>query len=264
MKKLGLLAAAAGLALGGSMAKADFVISSVRNPGPTIGTQATEIVDFTINNTGVTTGTGIASIDVALYSPSGMYVGVNSGKADVFFQKSASSQDSWIADQVGGTFATPVSLLNGGALSNTLGGSTLALGGNPSTTPPTALSTTGFVANTLVGGIAGTIYATQDTGGSDATPLWFARAVVPAGATVQILNPGGTPTSTQSNPTRLNGYEPLSGTFSPVQGGNFAASNDFATPYWIRRLRFRSRRALRWQALVRPDCWPVVAAMRNI
>jgi len=225
MKKLGFLAAAAGLILGGSVANADFVITSTRTAGPTIGAQTYDIVDFTVTNNGANgTGSTINSIDIALYSPQGMLIGArtgtNAGKPDVFFQTAASAQDSWIADQFGATTASPVTLGNAGNLTGTSGGGVLLLGQSPTTSAGVNNNTTGFVANQLVQGISGTIASTS---GADPSPLWFARAVVPTGATVQLLNPGGTATVPVSNPTRL--FEPNSGVFSPL-AGNFAAVNN--------------------------------------
>jgi len=229
MRKLGFMAAAAGLILSGSLAKADFVFSAQSQPGPTIGTQATTIYDFFVNNDGThSTGTGINSIDIAIYSPSGVYIGVrtglNAGKPDVFYTASGSAQDSWISDEFGATTSAPPITGNGGNLTNKTGGNVLAFGANPATTGGTADSNTGFTANQLVGGIAGTIFSTA---GADPTPLYFARAVVPAGATAVLLeNPGGTASAPTSNASRV--FEPNSGVLSPGTG-NFAATNDSGT-----------------------------------
>jgi len=233
MRQLGLLAAAAGLALSGSVVKADFVISSSRTAGPTIGGQATDIVDFTVTNTNTGgTGSTINSIDIAMSSPNGLYVGARTVSSvlrpDVFFGNSGSANDSWIGDELGltpgGTPQQPA-LGNTGNLTSTSGGNVLALGGNPTTTAGTATSSVVATANELFQAIAGTIFSTS---GADASPLWFARAVVPTGQPVTLYNPGGTISSTQANSSRS--FEPLSGTFSPLSG-SFAATNNFSTPY---------------------------------
>jgi len=223
MRKLGFLAAAAGLALSGSLAKADFVISSTRTAGPTISGQATDIVDFSVTNNGLNgTGAGVNSIDVALYSPQGLYVGAKSGHPDVFFTTASSANDSWIGDQSGltpGTTPTIPALGNGN-----LGGTTptvLTSGANPTTTAGTAASSAVGVANQLWQGIAGVLFAAPVN--PDTTPLWFARAVVPTGASVEMFNPAGTPSVPVSNVARS--FEPNSGVLSPGSG-NFAAINN--------------------------------------
>jgi len=224
MRKLGLLAAAAGLALGGSTAKADFVISSTRTAGPTINSAATDIVDFTVTNNGANgTGTTIKSFDVGLYSPSGMYIGVrtgaNAGIPDVLFQQLASQSLSWIADEA---FHTPPTspeqpaLGNGGNLAG-ISQLVLPLGQNPST--GTGVLTNTFTQNQLVQGIYAFL---QTTGTADASPLWFARAVVPHNASVSLLNTGGTATA----PTGSGrSFAPNSGLLSPGSG-SFAAINN--------------------------------------
>jgi len=231
MRKFALVAAAAGLAMCGSMAKADFTISSVKTTG-TIGGNPVDIYDFSITNTGTNgTGTGITSIDVGLYSPQGLYTGVRQNHPDVFFGTAGSIVDSWIGDQSGltpGVDTPGAPALGNGNLTTPAGGNVLPLGANPVTTAGTTNTNVTSVANQQFAGIAGVIFSTS---GPDTTPLWFARAVVPQGGVVTVFNPGGTINSTQANNTRQ--FEQLSGTFSPSQGGSFAATNDFATPYVV-------------------------------
>lgn len=225
MRKLGLLAAAAGLALSGSMAKADFVISAVKSTGPTINTQATDIYDFIVTNDGTHgTGTTINSIDIALTSNNGMFIGVRSGgRGDIFYTGAGSALDSWISDQAFNTPPTSLTSGGNGNLTTTAGGTILLLGQDPSTNAGTSNNATStFTANQLVQGIAGAIASTS---GADASPLWFARAVVPAGSTVSLFTPGGT----ASAPTSANrAFEPNSGVFSPLSG-SFAAINNSGT-----------------------------------
>jgi len=218
MRKLGVLAAAAGLAVSGSVVKADFVISSNRQvgavvvaSGSTAGTY--DLVSFTVTNTGTNgTGTTVNSIDIALYSASGMLIGVGTGAkgglpttaADIFASKSANN-NSWIADNT--------SQFN---LSTTTGGSVLTFGSNPTTTAGVSATSQTFSNNELVGGIAGVIFASSPTlPQADGAPgVYFAQAVVPTGASVELLNPVASGRA----------FEPNSGIFSPLSG-SFQANN---------------------------------------
>lgn len=216
MRKLGVLAAAAGLAVSGSVVKADFVLSSTRQTGaitvasgPTAGTY--DLVNFFITNTGTNgTGTTLNSVDIALYSPSGMLIGVGNGakgglpatSADVFATNSA-NVNSWIADNT-----SPFTL------TSTAGGSVLLAGSNPANTASVGPSSQTFTNNELVAGIAGAIFSTTGTQ-ANTSPIQIAEAVVPTGALVEILNPV----------TSGRVFEPNSGTFSPLSG-NFQANND--------------------------------------
>ena len=227
MRKLGVLAAAAGLAVSGSIAKADFVITSTRaNNAVTVSSgqnQGTyDVVSFSIVNNGANgTGTTINSVDVGLYSSQGMLIGVGNGAkgglpataADIFATNSANfTGESWIADNT-----SPFNL------TSTSGGSVLLFGANPNTTAGvTAISQT-FNNNDKVAGISGTIFATNPTPPQDATGVGvqFAQAVVPHGAPVSVLNPvTGRP------------YEQNSGIFSPLNGSFQATNNTTANgPY---------------------------------
>jgi len=239
MRKFALLAAAGGLALCASLAKADFVVSSSRSAGPT----GFDIVDFTISNTGTNgTGTGINSIDIGLYAPTsiasgpfagtyannGMLIGVrtgtNAGKADVFFQTAANVNDSWIADQFGATPPTGATTLGGaGNLTTTASGTVLLLGQTAAGSAGQSATLTSYTSGQLVAGISGTIASTS---GADPSPLWFARAVVPTGDPVELLNPSGTAASPTSNTSRQ--FEQNSGVLSPGSG-SFAATNNSGT-----------------------------------
>jgi hypothetical protein len=220
-----MLAAAAGLALCGSVAKADFSISAVKSVGPTIGSQTTDVYDFILSNNGAnSTGTTINSIDIALLSSQGMYIGVRSGgRGDLFYTSAASANDSWISDQAFNTPPTSLTSGGNGNLTTTAGGTILLLGQDPATNAGTSNSATTFTANQLVQGISGAIVSSS---GADSSPLWFARAVVPTDSVVTLLNPGGTASTPTPNATRL--FEPNSGVVSPLVG-SFAPINDSGT-----------------------------------
>jgi len=232
MRKLALVVAAAGLALCGSMAKADFSIGVQKSTG-TVGATPVDIYDYTLTNTGSNgTGSGILSIDIGLYSPQGLFTNARGGHPDVFFGSATSAVDSWIADQLGNTpgnaLTPPVPpALNDNipTLTQNSGGNVLALGGNPVTTAGTDTASVASVAGQQFAGIAGTIFSTS---GAETSPLWFARAVVPQGGTVTLYNPKGTINNASANTTRQ--FEQLSGVFSPSQGGSFGATNAFAAP----------------------------------
>jgi len=232
MRKLGLVAAAAGLAVCGSVAKADFHITWLKSAGPTIGTQTTDVYDFSISNDGLNgTGTGINSVDIAMYSSAGLYVGATSGtnkRPDVLFANAASANDSWIQDEAGLTPGVDAPAAgNQGNMATVLGSSVLATGGNPATNAGVAPNTVTTTANAQWAGIAASIVALPAA--PETSPLWFARAVVPTGATVTLFNPGpGTANNNQNNvainPSRA--FESGSGTFSPGDGVGYAAANN--------------------------------------
>jgi hypothetical protein len=237
-QKIGLLAAAAGAALGGSMAKADFTITSSRTTGavviasgPSAGTY--DIVTFTLTGTGTSNSVaGSNSVTAGLYDASGMLIGVGSGakggvpttSADIFDSNTpANDGRSWIADNTSPfTLSSTTSDAFGGH------GSVLLMGNTPSNSAgvdPQGATT--FTSDELVAGIYGTIF--NSAGTTQATPFQFARAVVPTGSTIFLMNPSGTKGSASANAGRLFG--PSSGIFSPGGGFNNAAANNLASPY---------------------------------
>jgi len=241
-RKIGLLAAAAGAALCGTMAKADFTITSTRTVGnvvnPSGGPAGTyDTVDFFLTGTGTSNSVaGSNSITAALYDASGMLIGVGAGgkspigtnQADIFanasnFGSTAYLTQSWVADNT-----SPFSLSANTSDANGGHGSVLLAGNTPSGSAGVdPLGPTTFTANELVAGIYGTIF--NSGGGTQATPINFAQAVVPTGSTVFLLNPGGTKGAATPNASRLFG--PSSGEFSPGGGFNNAAANNISAPY---------------------------------
>src|SRR5690349_13985935 len=113
MRKLGLVAAAAGLAVCGSVAKADFHITWVKSSG--WNSSPTDVYDFLVSNDGLNgTGSGINSWDVGFYSAGGMYVGARNSHPDVNFVSAASVNDSWVQDEAGLTPGVDTPLANPG------------------------------------------------------------------------------------------------------------------------------------------------------
>jgi len=232
MRKLGLVAAAAGLAVCGSMAKADYLINVIKEASsPVINSTATDTYDFTVTNSGTNgTGSGTNSFDIAFYAPNGMFLGVRGGHPDVNFGTAASGVDSWIQNQAGLTPGTdaPAAGGSGASAMTQLGSATvLALGQNPTTNAGSTATSVSSVAGQLFSGIASSFVATPAS--PDQGALWFARVVVPQGTSFQVLNPGpGTSNNNQNNvavnTTRL--FEQGSGTFSPGDGFGYAASNN--------------------------------------
>jgi len=237
-RKIGLLAAAAGAALGGSMAKADFTITSSRTvggvviaSGPSAGTY--DIVDFTLTGTGTSNSVaGSNLITAGLYDASGMLIGVGSGakgslattSADIFETNfPTNTNESWIADNT-----SPFTLSSTTSDSNSGHGSVLLIGNTPSSSAGVdPQGSTVFVNNELVAGVYGTIF--NSGGGAQATPILFAQAVVPTGSTVFLLNPSGTKGAAVPNTGRQ--FAPSSGEISPGGGFTNAASNDLASPF---------------------------------
>jgi len=236
MRKLGLIAAAAGLAVSGSVVKADFVITSNRQlnaatiaSGPNAGSY--DLVSFTVTNNGLnSTGTTLTSVEMALYAPTsiasgpfagtyannGMLIGVGDGSktglpattADVF-ASNATNNNSWIADNT-----SPFNL------KGTAVGGVLLLGGNPTTTAEVAPNSQTFNNNDKVAGIHGFIFAPPPPTPQDATTgVYFAQALVPHNDPVELLNPV---------PGRT--FAPNSGIFSPG-AGSFSATNNSTSPF---------------------------------
>jgi len=232
MRKLGLVAAAAGLAVCGSMAKADYVIHPIQEAtSPVINSQATDTWDFTVTNDGTNgTGSGTNSFDIAFYAPNGMFLGVRGGHPDVNFGTAGSVNDSWIQNQAGLTPGTdtPLSGGSGASAMTQLGSASVLLTGqNPTTNAGTTATTVSSVANQLFNGIASSFVATPAA--PDQGALWFARVVVPHNTQFFVLNPGqGTSNNGENNvpvnTTRL--FEQGGGTFSPGDGFGYAASNN--------------------------------------
>jgi hypothetical protein len=220
MRKVRLLTAAAvGLAVSGSVSKADFVITHSRTSNAfTLNSQSYDVVTFSVVNDGINgTGSTLISVDAALYTPNpgGMLIGVGNGAkgsvpanaADVFGTNPANfNTASWIGD---GT--SPFTL------SGAVGGSVLLLGGDPTSNAGVAPNSQTFTANQPVQGIAGTIFTLpppQPAGGG----VIFAQAVVQHNAFVTLLNPVA---------TGARAFEHNSGLFSSDGNSTLMASVTF-------------------------------------
>ena len=90
MRKFGLLAAAAGLAIGASVARADFVITTTTTPSTvTIGSKVFDTVSFFVTNNGANgTGTQTNNVDVAVYDST------NGGKNGMLISSSNTADGS--------------------------------------------------------------------------------------------------------------------------------------------------------------------------
>jgi len=216
MRKLGLLAAAAGLALGGSIANADFVVSHSRaNNAFTIGSTSYDIVSWTLTNDGThSTGVDVAQIDAAFYAPAnGMVIGLNKANhPDVYGigTETGVANDSWLNGKLTG-------------VSTNSGQSVLLQTGSTFTVDqqnPTGDKFSGTYTNQQsVAGIAGNMFWTTppDISATDGfgAPITFAQIAVPHGDPVELLgtgaaNRGNVPASWESIATGF-GEDPNDG-----------------------------------------------------
>jgi len=210
MRKLKLLAAVAGIAISGSLAKADFTVGSVRtNNAFSIGAQSYDIVTFNVKNDG-NNGTGIkmTSIDVALVAPTslggqtftgnGMLIGSAFGEGDVFGIDSPAS-------------GTNNSAIHGAGLTSTAGGSVTLLNGTVDNAP---YSSSTYTDQQLVTGISGAIFSSAAFPPANVTPYTFARVAVPHGDPVELLAPDAS-----------RAFEPNSGIFLGVNSDGSAATS---------------------------------------
>jgi len=208
MRKLKLLVAVAGIAVSGSLAKADFVISSTRASNAfTLNSQSYDIVTFQVTNNGNNgTGTKMQSIDVALLAPTsfnsqsfannGMLIGSAFGEGDVFSIDSAPSGSN-------------ASFIKGAGLSSNAGASVMLLNGTIDNAP---YNSSTYTDQEKVAGISGTIFSTASYPPANSTPYTFAHVAVPTGDPVELLNP---------NVSRT--FEPNSGIFSGRNADNTPA-----------------------------------------
>jgi len=204
MRKYALLAAAAGLAVSGSMARADFVISSTRAASSTPGF---DVVKFYVlnNGTGSTTGsTGLLGVDVAMVAPTSLNGSNFAGNGLMInttdFEGSGTNDD---ADLAGTSSPTASYVRFGGATQFTtlpqLQGVQKAQGGAVSD-PTDDSYTQGQLVHAIhvAGFTASPVKADSSLNGGKGAQ--FAQAFVPTGDPVEILNPGSDPTfATQSN-----------------------------------------------------------------
>lgn len=229
MRKFGLLAAAATMALGGSIVKADFVVSHSRATDAfTIGSTQYDIVTFSVVNNGLNgTGESLGTADIALYAPNnGMVISIPSSgttpgqKPDVFGTgtESTKADSSWI-NGLGGLTpikGAPILLNNGGTLSTDTGSSA-------------GLYNNTYTNQQLVAGISGTVFQTPGNGITDTNPadggsaFVFAQVAVPTGDPVVLLAPGaanrvGIPSTFESTATGFASDSGQDGTgnFTPL------------------------------------------------
>jgi len=212
MRKYALLAAVAGLALSGSVTKADFVISSQR----TVNANNTDTVQFFVTNnaTGLTTGKPtIASSDVAIYAPAhGMFI-----NSDHAFNSTSGGAN---IGNVVGTHPPELSNIDPiNGLSN-VSAAVLALNGTPDNNPANTLYSDG----TLVAGIGGLASVFSGHGPNGSTAMLFATAVVPHNDPVQVLQ--STPAATVDVGT--TGNRSIFANFE-AGGTTFAADVSFGT-----------------------------------
>jgi len=189
MRKFGLLAAVAGLAIGGSVARADFVITSTRTQNiTTIGGQAVDRISFTVTNDGLnTTGTGTNNIDVALFDSTG------GGKNGMVISASNTADGS--DANAGALFSVPslvgypdifhknseFSLVNSSWIRNINGQASKAIGGSSIVTFPGGVFTLDQADGT--GAFHNTYADQQLVGGFGGDEFWTASApVISAGA----------------------------------------------------------------------------------
>jgi len=195
MRKFGLLAAAATLALGGSVVNADFVVSHTRTTDAfTVGATQYDIVTFSVINNGANgSGDSLGTFDVALYAPvNGMLIGVPTAtptKPDIFGTTSEPSKPniSFINGSISGFSAikgAPILISTAGVLSTDTG----STGG---------VYHNSYTDQQLVAGISGTVFASPGNGidinpndGTGGAAQVFAQVAVPTGNPVELLAPG--------------------------------------------------------------------------
>jgi len=206
MRKFALMAAAAAAVVaGGSMVKADFVVSHTRAVGAiTIAGNSYDTITWSVVNNGLNgTGGGLGSVDVAFLDPqSGMPIGLNKANHPDIYGANANTvaNDSYL---VAGTAGAP-------------GQSVLKLSGGTYTVDQQSSTDTfvgPYVANQLVAGIAGGMLFTSplDISTTDGfgAPFTFARIVVPTGDPVELLAAGAGHTAAGVPTT----WEPLASAF---------------------------------------------------
>jgi len=227
MRKLGLFAVAAGLALSGSVARADFTITSARVPGAT-----TDTVTFFIQSTNSGSNAGfplLNTVTTSLYDATtgaghGLFVATNTqGKVNAY----TGSQSHFVQ-------MTGFSPIDGGpATLTTVQGSPHVLNLNGTTNT----LGTGYAASSTiqVSGLGGAVGIIGDGIDVSAAPAAFAVAVVPTGDVVQILqttSSGDAP----GNRTIFTDFEPAGTEFTATNSSASAnkivlATNASTTPF---------------------------------
>jgi len=234
MRKYGVMAAFAGLVLSGSLAKADFVITSQRVALDSTHDKVTFFVQNTnTGDTANTTGT-LYSADLSLYAPqtlngltgivpnNGLFVQVSPGSAPFGGNITMGSTTGAGFSQINVTGFNPVSTsamkLDGTVFSN------VGSGGN-------------FAGVTQVAGIGGSVSGNGAYIDAGSAPVQFGVAVVPMGVTVVALQPVAGPGSLSAGHPDGNRTAPLPTTFEPgsetftaaVLNPNFTVNSTFIT-----------------------------------
>jgi hypothetical protein len=215
MRKFALLALAAAAACG-SVAKADFVVSSNRTTDAfTIGSQAYDVVTWSVLNNGANaTGTKLEQVDMAFYDPNaGMLIGVSGGQPDLYnlnigAPESAATTISYMDGNLSHVNAAPgESILRPNLTVDQATGST----------PGSETFTSTYTNEQAVAGIAGDLYWSNQPNIS-VTPLTFAYTVVASGDPVELLAPGATRPSGLSTTWEqpATGFGVVGGAFIPI------------------------------------------------
>ena len=196
MRKFGLLAAAAGLMIGGSVANADFVITSTRTQNAfTLNSVSYDTVDFFVHDTAANGTNGFSNqIDLAMYDSSnknGMLISastqtinhVSQSYPDLFAQSGEASlpQTSWLKS----------SILTG-VVTNRGGSSVVNFNGSVFTFDQAVSNGTfanQYTDQQLVGGLGADETWSSGSGFSASTPVMFAQATVQHGDSVTLVTP---------------------------------------------------------------------------
>jgi hypothetical protein len=215
MRKFALLALAAA-AVSGSVAKADFVVSSNRTTDAfSIGSQAYDVVTWSVLNNGAnSTGTKLAQVDMAFYDPNaGMLIGVDTGThPDIYNlnlgQVNTAPTVSYMDGNLAHTNAAPgESILRTNLTVDQATGS-----------PGSDTFASSYTNQQAVAGIAGDLFWSGSQPTISVTPLTFAYTVVKSGDPVELLAPGASRPSAVSTTWEqpATGFGVVGGAFIPI------------------------------------------------
>jgi len=214
MRKFALLALAAAAACG-SVAKADFVVSSNRVSNAfTIGTQSYDVVTWSVLNNGANaTGTKLSQVDMAFYDPNkGMLIGISGGQPDIYNlnmgQVNTAPTVSYMDGNLSHTNAAPgESILRSNLTVDQASGS-----------PGSDTFASTYTNQQAVAGIAGDLFWSGSQPTISVTPLAFAYTVVASGDPVSLLAPGATRPSPVSTTWEqpATGFGVVGGAFIPI------------------------------------------------
>jgi hypothetical protein len=238
MRKFGLLAAVAGLAIGGSVAQADFVISSTRAQNAfTNGPTSFDIITFTVTNNGLNgTGASTNNIDVAMFDSTGggkngMLISATGPAGsplpnypDVFanFGETSLPHTSWVN---GNLHPTGVTLIQGGASVASMNGSTFTFDQSNNSTDLFANSYTDLQ---MVAGLGGDMFWTSALNAPNVSGGGvFAQATVIHGDSVTMVIPVSAGRNAPSTTWETGGTsfgQTGSSTIHPNAGGTYTDS----------------------------------------